>query len=104
MPDIAVIDGFEAMEGQGPGGGTGVRMGIAVASIDPIACDAVMAYMMGFDPMTIGYLALAQEYGLGISDLKKIEIIGESPSSHVRKLKPHSNYPVQMKWREAWKD
>ena len=103
MPDVAVIDAFEAMEGEGPGSsGTLVKMGIAVAGTDPVACDAVMAYMMGFDPLSIGFLCLAHERGLGVADLEKIEFVGEDPARHVRRFKPHSNYPVQLRWREAW--
>ncbi|HDY90221.1 MAG TPA: DUF362 domain-containing protein [bacterium] len=104
LPDIAVIDAFEAMEGEGPGSGTSVKMGIAVAGTDSIACDAVMAYMMGFDPLSIGHFYLANDCGLGTADLENIETIGEEPSQHVRNLKPHSNYPVQIRWHEAWKD
>ncbi len=104
MPDVAVIDAFEAMEGEGPGGGTAVKMGIAVAGTDSIACDAVMTYMMGFDPLSIGYLSLANDRGIGTADLKHIETIGDEPSLHVRQLKPHSNHHIQMKWNEAWKE
>lgn len=105
MPDIAVIDAFEAMEGEGPGGGgIPVPMKLAVAGTDPVACDAVMAYMMGFDPLSIGYLALAHERGLGIVELDGIETVGEDPRTHIRRFTPHSNYPYQMRWREAWKD
>jgi uncharacterized protein (DUF362 family) len=104
MPDIAVIDAFEAMEGEGPGGGSPVHMRIVVAGTDPIACDAVAAHMMGFDPLSIGYLALAYERGLGIADLNGIETVGENPGAYVHQFIPHSNYPYQMRWREAWKD
>ena len=105
MPDIAVIDAFEAMEGEGPGSaGTPVKMGVAVAGTDPIACDAVMAYLMGFDPLSIGFLCLAHEKGLGVADLNMIQCVGDDLSQHVHRFRPHSNYPVQMRWREAWKD
>jgi len=104
MPDVAVIDAFNAMEGEGPGGGTPVNMRLAVAGTDPIACDSVMAYMMGFDPLSIGFLALANELKLGVADLKSIEILGEDPAEHIRHFKRHSNYPVQRRWRESWKE
>ena len=105
MPDIAVIDAFEAMEGEGPGsGGTPVPMKLAVAGTDPVACDAVMAYMMGFDPLEAGYLALCHERGLGIADLGLIETVGEDPTACVRRFTPHGNYPYQRRWREAWAD
>ena len=103
MPDVAVIDAFEAMEGEGPGSsGTPVEMKAAVAGTDPVACDAVMAFMMGFDPLDIGYLTLMDERGLGVVDMDKIDIAGDDPSLLTRKFKPHSNYPVQKRWREAW--
>ncbi len=104
LPEVAVIDAFEAMEGEGPGGGAPVHLKLAVAGTDPIACDSVMAGLMGFDPLSIGYLALAHERGLGIADPEGIETVGEDPARCVRKFTPHSNYPFQMRWREAWKD
>lgn len=105
MPDIAIIDAFEAMEGDGPGSaGTPVAMKVAVVGTDPIACDTVMASMMGFESSDIGYLTLAHERGLGVADIGKIEIVGEDPGQLRRYFKPHSNFPVQKKWREAWND
>jgi len=105
MPDVAVIDAFECMEGEGPGGGgSRVHNGLAVAGVDPIACDAVMARLMGFDPLSIGYLALSHERGLGIACLDQIETVGENPEKLIRPFRPHSNFPYQMRWREAWKN
>ncbi|MFC1490697.1 DUF362 domain-containing protein [Candidatus Latescibacterota bacterium] len=104
MPDISVIDAFEAMEGNGPGGGTKAKMGLAVAGTDAIACDAVMAKLMGFDPLKIGYLSIFNERGIGVADIDAIEIVGEDISKCTKILKPHKNYPIQMKWKEAWKD
>jgi uncharacterized protein (DUF362 family) len=104
MPDVAVIDAFEAMEGEGPGGGNPVNMRLAIAGIDPVACDAVMAHLMGFDPLAIGYLALAHERELGVADINGIETVGEDPEKLIRPFKPHSNYPYQMRWHEAWKN
>jgi len=101
FPDISVIDAFEAMEGEGPGSGTPIKMKIAVAGTDPVACDAVMAYMMGFDPLSIGYLNLMNERGLGIAEMDKIQCVGENPENRRMFFKPHSNYPLQMKWRDA---
>jgi uncharacterized protein (DUF362 family) len=104
MPDISVIDAFEVMEGNGPGGGTKAKMGLAVAGTDPIACDAVMAKLMGFDPLSIGYLSIANDRGIGIADIKSIEVVGEKIAKCTQKLKPHKNYPIQMKWKDAWKE
>ena len=102
MPDIAVIDGFVAMEGEGPGGGTPVSMKFAVAGTDPIACDALAAYLMGFDPLSVGYLAIADESGLGVADLSQIDVLGETPESLRHPVRRHSNDAAHMRWREAW--
>ncbi len=104
MPDVAVIDAFEAMEGDGPGtAGVPARMNCAVAGTDPIACDTVMARLMGFDTADIGYLTLAGEFGLGTTDPEHIEIMGDDPETLRRPVRPHTNFPVQRRWREAWR-
>ncbi len=103
MPDIAVIDAFEAMEGNGPGSsGTAVDMGLALAGTDPVACDAVMAYLMGFDPMEdVGYLRILHDRGLGCADIAGIEIIGGDLAPLRRNFRPHENYEAQKRWREV---
>ncbi|HEY8476203.1 MAG TPA: DUF362 domain-containing protein, partial [Chloroflexota bacterium] len=39
--------------------------------------DAVAAKMMGFDPLTIRYIRLAHEMGLGCGDVREVEVVGE---------------------------
>ena len=51
-----------------------------LASSDQVAIDAVAAKMMGFDPLTIKYIRLAHERGLGVGDPREIEIVGEDVS------------------------
>jgi uncharacterized protein (DUF362 family) len=46
MPDFAIIDGLEGMEGNGPIGGTPVDHRIAMASFDPVAMDSMAARLM----------------------------------------------------------
>jgi hypothetical protein len=43
-----------------------------------VAIDAVSAKIMGFDPMSITYIRMAHEDGLGIGDPKDIEIVGDT--------------------------
>ncbi len=97
-PHLSVLDGFVAMHREGPRHGTPIRMGLGVAGTDPIAVDAVGAAAMGFDPMQIGYLRLAQEAGLGVADLSRIEIIGDPLDRVSRRCVPHSNFAVQRHW------
>jgi hypothetical protein len=48
-----------------------------LASADQVAIDAVSAKMMGFDPMSLQYIRLAHEDGLGTGDPHGIEIVGD---------------------------
>jgi len=75
-PDLVVIDGLVAMEGQGPLWGSPVAMDLIIAGRSVVAVDAVCAAVMGLDPTRIPHLALAHERGLGEVDPKKIDVRG----------------------------
>jgi uncharacterized protein (DUF362 family) len=90
-PDLGVVDGFEAMEGNGPINGTPIDAKIALASLDPLALDCVGAKMMlkNFDPMRIGYLQALGWAGMGQTDFSKIKLIGESLENCQYNFRPH---------------
>jgi uncharacterized protein (DUF362 family) len=88
-PDLGVIDGFEAMEGDGPTGGTPVDARIAMASLDPLALDTLATKLMGFDPSQIMYLASMAEAGMGQGDLSKVEVLGTPAEQCQFHFKPH---------------
>ena len=50
---------------------------VILASDDQVAIDAVAASLMGMDPMSIKFIQLAHERGLGCGDLREIEIVGD---------------------------
>lgn len=74
---------FTVMDGTTCGNGPGPRTmkpevkNYILASADSVAIDAVAAKMMGFDPLSIKYIRLAHEAGLGTGDINQIEIVGE---------------------------
>ncbi|HWC95339.1 MAG TPA: DUF362 domain-containing protein [Candidatus Sulfopaludibacter sp.] len=76
FPDLAVIDGFTGMEGDGPSRGTPVDSRIALASLDPVAADTLGAQLMGFDAAKILYLNSMAAAGMGQGRLDRIEIKG----------------------------
>jgi uncharacterized protein (DUF362 family) len=76
FPDLAVIDGFQAMEGKGPAWGTPVDSRVVLAGRDPVATDTLATRVMGFDPRKVGYLAAMAEAGMGQGDLAKITVLG----------------------------
>jgi uncharacterized protein (DUF362 family) len=76
-PHLAVIDGYEGMEGTGPVNGTPVNQRVCVASMDWLAADRVGAELMGVDVGKIGYLTYCIAAGdRGEGDLSRIEILG----------------------------
>lgn len=99
MPHLGVIDGFVGMEGRGPVSGDPVDLRVAAASFHPVSLDAVMCRIMGFNPMDIGYLYYLDKWGIGVADLKKIEILGEPIEGLVKKFRPHPRYQEMLNWR-----
>jgi uncharacterized protein (DUF362 family) len=97
-PDLAVIDGYEGMEGNGPTLGTPVDHRICVASQDWLAADRVGVELMGIDFSRIGYLNHCSSMGMGISDLEKIEVIGEYLKEHIKPYKLPDNFEKQGVW------
>ena len=76
FPDLAVIDGFTGMEGDGPSRGTPVDSRVAVASLDPLSADVLSARLMGYDAKKILYLSAMTEAGMGQGNLDKITVLG----------------------------
>jgi uncharacterized protein (DUF362 family) len=97
--DLAVIDGFEGMEGDGPTSGDPVHLGIGIASIDALAADRVACEIMGVDFHDVGYLHYCAEQGVGEADLNKIEVLGERLSDCIRPFKLHSSVNEQYAWK-----
>ena len=75
---FAVMDGTVCGNGAGPRTMEPVEKDFILASADSVAIDAVAAHMMGFKPMEIPYLRMCHERGLGVADIKDIEIVGEN--------------------------
>jgi uncharacterized protein (DUF362 family) len=74
---FAVMDGTTCGNGPGPRTMIPVIKNLILASADQVAIDAVAAKMMGFDPMTLKYIRLAHEAGLGVGEPEEIEVVGE---------------------------
>jgi uncharacterized protein (DUF362 family) len=75
---FAVMDGTTAGDGPGPRTMRPVIKDVMLASEDQVAIDAVAASMMGFDPMSLEYIRLADEQGLGNGRRENIEIAGDT--------------------------
>ncbi|MCK4235764.1 MAG: DUF362 domain-containing protein [Candidatus Krumholzibacteria bacterium] len=74
---FAVMDGTICGNGAGPRTMDPVEGDLILASGDSVAIDAVAAKIMGFDPLSIDYLRMATEMGLGEARIGKIDVVGE---------------------------
>jgi uncharacterized protein (DUF362 family) len=81
---FAVMDGTFAGDGPGPRCMIPRVKNVILASSDQVAIDAVAATMMGFDPLSIRYIRLAHERGLGCGDPRQIEIVGDQQAAQER--------------------
>lgn len=78
---LAVMDGTFAGDGPGPRCMIPHVKNVILASADQTAIDAVAARLMGFDPLSIKYIRLAHELGLGCGDPREIEIVGDQQAA-----------------------
>jgi uncharacterized protein (DUF362 family) len=99
-PHLAILDGVEGMEGNGPVGGTAVDHRVCVVSPDWLAADRVALELMGIDFARVGYLNYCAQAKLGEADLSKIEIVGEPIAPHVKTYKLSQNIQEQLIWQK----
>jgi len=97
-PDLAFVDGYEGMEGNGPTRGTPVDHRICIAGLDWMSVERIGLELMGINPANLGYLKYCAETGMGQFDLNKIEIIGEQLANHIRTYKLPNNMDRQLQW------
>jgi uncharacterized protein (DUF362 family) len=81
---FAIMDGTTAGNGPGPRTMRPEIKNVMLASADQVAIDAVAAMLMGFDPLTIDYIRLAHEDGLGVGDPRAITIVGDTDVARER--------------------
>jgi uncharacterized protein (DUF362 family) len=98
---FAIMDGTTAGNGVGPRMVKPVVKNIILASADQVAIDAVAAKLMGFDPLSIKYIRLAHEQGLGIGDMHDIELVGDDVSHENWDFKLGYNSHSFLAWL-AW--
>jgi uncharacterized protein (DUF362 family) len=78
---FAVMDGTICGDGAGPRAMIPVVKNYMLASDDMVAIDAISAWLMGFDPLSdVDCIRIAHERGLGVGDVREIEVVGEDIS------------------------
>lgn len=74
-PQLTIIDAIDAMEGNGPTGGTSHPLHLLLAARDFYSQDYFAAGLMGLDPMEIEMIRQAVDAGLAKPD--EIELVGD---------------------------
>lgn len=93
---LAVLDGYEAMEGEGPTNGDMVPAHWAIASSDPLAADWLACQLMDIKVDDVGYLSILNE-----KDEQKEDyfVIGDDWQKNIIKFKMHSGFDQMKKWQ-----
>ena len=87
-PHYTVVDGIVGMQGTNSVETDRVPMDLIVAGDDVVAVDTVCASLAGFDVEDLFHIQLAAEAGLGVADLKQIDIFGEKIDAVKRSFIP----------------
>ena len=88
---FAVMDGTFAGDGPGPRCMVPHEKNLILAGADQVAIDAIAAKLMGFDPLSIKFIRLAHERGLGSGDPREIELVGDDVSGVNFRFNGHRN-------------
>jgi ferredoxin len=93
-PDLVIMDAILAMEGYGPASPETRWVNKVLASTDGVAMDTVQTQLVGFQFDDVPYLRLCREMGLGETDTRRIEILGDaSPiADYHRPTPPEASY------------
>lgn len=77
-PSLTIVDGIVAMEGDGPGSAGKLRnLGLVFAGTDAVALDTVICNALGIKEDDLPILVAAKEKGIGITEMEKIDVLGE---------------------------
>jgi uncharacterized protein (DUF362 family) len=98
---FATMDGTTAGNGPGPRTMKPEVKNVILASADQVAIDAVAARLMGFDPLSIPFIRLAHERGLGVGDVREIELAGDDLSGESWGFQVGYNFHRFLAWT-AW--
>ncbi len=99
--DLVVIDAHRAMEGEGPTGGTPVKMDLVIAGTNPLATDMIASAVMGFKPHEIPTFTWANKAGMKPMSPDEIEVRGEKLEAVQRNFKKPTIYSWES-IRSAW--
>ena len=93
---LALLDGFEAMQGDGPIDGEMIPAHFAIASTNPVAADWLACQLMKINIENVGYLSMLVDP----KDLPNYFVIGDDWKEHIIDFKMHSDFEKIRQWQE----
>lgn len=76
-PDFILVDAIQAMEGNGPSGGTKRDSGLLISSTNPYELDYFLCKLIGADPEKILTVKESVKRGLCCTDMSKVDVVGD---------------------------
>ncbi len=64
-PDLNILEGYPAMEGNGPHHGSAKNLRLLAAGTDMVELDSLMAILLGYTPAEITHIMAAAQMGVG---------------------------------------
>ena len=74
-PQLTIVDGIIAMEGEGPSSGERYELNRLLMGANPLAVDVVMAHLVGINPEAVATIAAAARRNL-VHDINQIDYLG----------------------------
>jgi NAD-dependent dihydropyrimidine dehydrogenase PreA subunit len=104
-PGLNVVDAVVGMEGEGPNAGNPRKIGLIIAGSDGIAVDSTICQVVGLPPRDVLTNRIGSGLGLGVSQPKDIEVVGEGLDevrvrgfSLPRSMEPQWGLPGPLRW------
>ena len=103
-PDYCVVDGIRGLQNSEHGIGVPgqmIRSNLVLAGEDPVATDALVASLLGYQPWDIEFLHMASQRQMGSMDLRDADVTGDDPAGFRRRwAKPRNWYGrCNREWR-----
>lgn len=76
-PELTLVDGIVAMEGNGPNMGNPRHLGLLFAGVDCVALDAVITEVLSLPVQEVMTTKIAMAKGLGTGEFEQIEVLGK---------------------------
>jgi uncharacterized protein (DUF362 family)/Pyruvate/2-oxoacid:ferredoxin oxidoreductase delta subunit len=90
-PGLTIADGVVGMEGDGPSGGTPVKLGFVAASEDPVALDAALCRVLGIPLAVVPWFQFLSRERAGA-----ITLVGEPPAPDSIRLRLPGTWKTRL--------